>query len=71
MTKSSGLPIGRYYQMEGRQLWLDRAGEGGPTVVMLPAAGMVGLDYLNIHQAISCRTTSVIYDRAGTAGAIR
>ncbi|MGP4040921.1 alpha/beta fold hydrolase [Gracilibacillus sp. D59] len=42
------------------------SGTGSPTVVFLPAAGMVGLDYLNIHNKISQRTTSVIYDRAGT-----
>lgn len=62
----NGLQIGRFYNVEERQLLLDCAGDGGPAVVFLPAAGMVGLDYLNIHNQISQRTTSVIYDRAGT-----
>ncbi|MGP4081524.1 alpha/beta fold hydrolase [Pseudalkalibacillus sp. R45] len=60
------VPIGRFYNLEGRNLFLDRSGAGSPAVVFIPAAGMVGLDYLNIHNKISQRTTSVIYDRAGT-----
>ncbi|MFZ4453759.1 alpha/beta fold hydrolase [Salibacterium aidingense] len=64
--KLSGPPIGRYYDVEERRLFLDCSGTGSPSVVFLPAAGMVGLDYLNIHNKISQRTTSVIYDRAGT-----
>jgi pimeloyl-ACP methyl ester carboxylesterase len=62
----SGSPIGSLYNVEGRHLLLDCSGTGSPTVVFIPAAGMVGLDYLNIHNKISQRTTSVIYDRAGT-----
>ncbi|MFD1412953.1 alpha/beta fold hydrolase [Oceanobacillus jeddahense] len=54
------------YNIDGRRLLLNKAGSGGPAVVFLPAAGMVGLDYLNIHHSISEHTTSVIYDRAGT-----
>jgi pimeloyl-ACP methyl ester carboxylesterase len=52
--------------VEERQLLLDYSGSGSPAVVFLPAAGMVGLDYLNIHNKISQHATSVIYDRAGT-----
>lgn len=37
-----------------------------PSVVFLPGAGLVGLDFLNIHDRISAVTTSVLYDRAGT-----
>src|SRR5690625_4935126 len=59
-------PIGSVYNVEERHLLLDCSGTGSPTVVFLPAAGMVGLDYLNIHSKVSKRTTSVIYDRAGT-----
>lgn len=62
----NGSPIGSLYNVEERHLLLDCAGTGSPAVVFLPAAGMVGLDYLNIHNIISKRTTSVIYDRAGT-----
>lgn len=58
--------MGTVHNVEERQLFLDCSGTGSPTVVFLPAAGMVGLDYLNIHHIISQRTASVIYDRAGT-----
>jgi pimeloyl-ACP methyl ester carboxylesterase len=59
-------PLGRRYAVDDRQLLLHRSGEGGPAVVFLPGAGLVGLDYLNLHTEISRFTTSVIYDRAGT-----
>jgi len=60
------VPIGRLYEVEGRRLLLHHSGEGSPSVVLLPGAGTVGLDYLNIHNEVSAFTTSVIYDRAGT-----
>jgi pimeloyl-ACP methyl ester carboxylesterase len=66
MSSANGPPIGSYYNVEERQLLLDCAGTGSPSIVFLPAAGMVGLDYYNIHTKVSQRTTSVIYDRAGT-----
>lgn len=59
-------PIGSFYNVEGRRLLLDHLGSGSPAVVFIPAAGMVGLDYLNLHHKISKDTTSVIYDRLGT-----
>lgn len=65
-SPGSESPIGSFYNVEGRRLLLDYSGTGSPAVVIIPAAGMVGLDYLNIHRTISQRTTSVIYDRAGT-----
>jgi pimeloyl-ACP methyl ester carboxylesterase len=59
-------PRGRLYDVEGRRLLLHRSGTGGPVVVFAPGAGLIGLDYLNIHDQISQFTTSVLYDRAGT-----
>src|SRR5262249_29483257 len=59
-------PIGRLYDVEGRQLLLHHSGTGGPAVVFAPGAGLTGLGYLNIHDRISQFTTSVLYDRAGT-----
>lgn len=59
-------PIGRLVEVEGRRLLLDEAGTGSPAVVILPGAGLVGVDYLNIHREVSGFTRSVIYDRAGT-----
>ncbi|MFD6279792.1 alpha/beta fold hydrolase [Streptomyces sp. NPDC060209] len=62
----SGPPLGRLYGVSGRSLALHRSGTGGPSVVFLPGAGLVGLDYLNIHNRTADATTSVLYDRAGT-----
>src|SRR5580692_7240056 len=59
---------GRRYKIAGRRLLLHRSGEGGPAVVFLPGAGLIGLDFMNIHHEVSRFTTSVIYDRAGTGG---
>jgi pimeloyl-ACP methyl ester carboxylesterase len=59
-------PVGQLYTVEGRHLALHRSGSGGPSVVFLPGAGLVGLDFLNIHDQLSQFTTSVLYDRGGT-----
>jgi pimeloyl-ACP methyl ester carboxylesterase len=59
-------PRGRPYAVGGRRLMLHRSGTGGPAVVLLPGSGMVGLDYLNLHERLAGLTTSVLYDRAGT-----
>jgi pimeloyl-ACP methyl ester carboxylesterase len=59
-------PLGRRYDIRGRRIMLHRSGTGGPAVVILPGAGLVGLDFLNLHHRIAERTTSVLYDRAGT-----
>jgi pimeloyl-ACP methyl ester carboxylesterase len=59
-------PIGRLYDVEGRHLLLHHSGTGGPAVVFAPGAGLIGLDYLDIHDQVSQFTTSVLYDRAGT-----
>ncbi len=59
-------PLGQFYDVDGRRLLLHRSGTGGPVVVFAPGAGLVGLDYLNIHDAVSEFTTSVLYDRAAT-----
>ncbi|GAA2727537.1 alpha/beta hydrolase [Actinocorallia aurantiaca] len=59
-------PLGRRYDVKGRRLFLHRSGTGGPSVVFLPGAGLVGLDFWNIHERAAQFTTSVLYDRAGT-----
>lgn len=52
------------YAAGDRSLWLDRDPDGaGPTVVFLPGAGLVGLDF---RAAQRRSTPAVIYDRAGT-----
>jgi pimeloyl-ACP methyl ester carboxylesterase len=59
-------PLGRLYEVAGRRLSLHRSGSGGPSVVWLPGAGLVGLDFLNVHDRAAELTTSVLYDRGGT-----
>ncbi|MGC7100900.1 alpha/beta fold hydrolase [Amycolatopsis lurida] len=59
-------PLGRHHKVDGRRLALHRAGEGGPAVVFLPGAGLVGLEFLNVHERAAEVTTSVLYDRGGT-----
>jgi pimeloyl-ACP methyl ester carboxylesterase len=59
-------PMGHLADVDGRRLWMDRAGAGRPTVVFLPGAGSVALDFLLVHQRVAEMTTSVLYDRAGT-----
>ncbi len=66
-TVASGTPpLGQHHEVRGRRLWLHRAGGGSPSVVFLPGAGAVGLDYWNVHRRVAEFTTSVLYDRAGT-----
>lgn len=59
-------PLGRLYDVGARRLLLHRAGDGGPAVVFLPGARLVGLDFLNIQDRAAELTTSVLYDRGGT-----
>lgn len=59
-------PIGHRYEVDGTKLWAHISGSGEPSIVFLPGSGMVGLDYLNIHDQVSEFSTSVLYDRAGT-----
>jgi pimeloyl-ACP methyl ester carboxylesterase len=65
-TTAGTPPLGRYHDVAGRRLLLHRSGSGSPAVVFLPGGGAVGLDYLNVQQRAAERTTSVLYDRAGT-----
>ncbi|MBV9843695.1 MAG: alpha/beta hydrolase [Kutzneria sp.] len=59
-------PRGQFYEVDGRRLWLHRAGEGGPAVVFLPGGSAIGLHHLNVADRTSQFTTSVLYDRGGT-----
>jgi pimeloyl-ACP methyl ester carboxylesterase len=61
-------PLGRLYHVDGRQLMLHRSDAvhgSGPTAVFLGGVGLMGLDYLNIHDRVAELTGSVLYDRAG------
>ena len=59
-------PLGSRYDVAGRHLALHRSGNGGPAVVLLPGAGMVGLGLLNVQELAAAHTTSIVYDRGGT-----
>lgn len=64
-AKSDAPPIGGFVEAGGRRFALHRAGEGGPSVVFLPGAGLIGLDFLNVQAMAAGFATSVIYDRGG------
>ena len=59
-------PMGGRLLVGDRQLFVHCSGAGGPAVVILPGAGAMALDYLNIHEEAARLTTSILYDRAGT-----
>ena len=57
---------GELIDVEGRRIFADRAGSGAPTIVFLPGAGLVGLDFLIIRDRAAALSTTLIYDRGGT-----
>ena len=59
-------PIGGFQEIHGRRVFVHRSGGGGPAVVVLPGAGMVGLDYFLVQQQVSQFSAAVVYDRGGT-----
>lgn len=59
-------PVGSRIDIEGRGIWVDRAGEGRPAVVFVPGAGSFGLDFALVQERVSKFATAVVYDRAGT-----
>jgi len=59
-------PVGVHYEVEGRRIFVHKAGSGRPAIVFLPGAGAMGLSYYNIHVKAAELSTSVVYDRAGT-----
>jgi pimeloyl-ACP methyl ester carboxylesterase len=59
-------PLGGFIEVNGHPLWFLHSGDGGPATVFVPGAGSFGLDFLLAHQFVSKKTTSLLYDRAGT-----
>ncbi|WP_432933863.1 hypothetical protein ACQPZZ_19095 [Microbispora sp. CA-135349] len=49
-SETAAPPLGRLHEVGERRLMLHRSGSGGPSVVFLPGAGLVGLDFLNVHE---------------------
>ena len=63
---SSSPPVGGFQEIRGRRVFVHRSGSGGPPVVLLPGAGLTGLDYFLVQDGVSRFTTAVGYDRGGT-----
>lgn len=59
-------PAGERLEVDGRSVFLEMSGSGGPTIVFLPGAGLVGLDFLKVRERAAALSTSLIYDRCGT-----
>jgi pimeloyl-ACP methyl ester carboxylesterase len=59
-------PVGSFIRLGTSSLFIDDRGDGPPAIVMLPGAGLTGLDYLPIHRRAAETNRSVVYDRAGT-----
>lgn len=59
-------PIGNHADVGGSPIYHLVRGSGAPTVVLLPGAGGMGLDYLNLFDRAAALSTAVLYDRAGT-----
>ena len=59
-------PTGGFQEIDGRRVFVHRAGSGGPAAVFFPGASEVGLDFFLVQQQVSRFTAAVLYDRGGT-----
>lgn len=57
---------GRFVTIDGVEVWAQVAGSGDATVVFLPGAGSVGLEFSGLCGELGSDLTTVLYDRAGT-----
>jgi pimeloyl-ACP methyl ester carboxylesterase len=60
-------PPGRLVDVGGYRLHIMSAGRGTPAVVVIPAMGSPGSEWLGVQEAISQETEVCLYDRAGLA----
>jgi pimeloyl-ACP methyl ester carboxylesterase len=58
-------PPGRLVDIGGHRLHIRCAGEGTPTVVIIPALGGDVADWLTVQDALALCTAVCVYDRAG------
>jgi pimeloyl-ACP methyl ester carboxylesterase len=58
-------PPGRLVEVGGRRLHLWLAGAGAPSVVVVPALGSPGLEWVRIQRQLVPDIAVVLYDRAG------
>lgn len=66
MRMVESAPVGDFVEVKSRRLWYLYAGTSRPAAVFLPGAGSFGLDFFLVHERLSVRTGSLLYDRAGT-----
>lgn len=66
MSVDSGPPRGRFVEVNGLRLLVHSEGAGAPTVVLLPGAGLSGLDYWRLQTDVGRSLLAISYDRAGT-----
>lgn len=52
--------------IDGVEIWTQVSGAGSPTVVFVPGAGSVGLEFSGLSEELGSDLTTVLYDRAGT-----
>lgn len=76
---SEALQIGRLVDVNGHRLWCtnnavtehnDDSHDSHPSVVVLPGAGLVGLDYWPVFDRLRGRVRPLLYDRRGTGWSI-
>jgi pimeloyl-ACP methyl ester carboxylesterase len=58
-------PPGRLVEVASRRVHVWLAGDGLPTVVVVPALGSPGLEWARVQRALAPEITVVLYDRAG------
>jgi hypothetical protein len=58
-------PPGRLVDVGGYRLHIMSAGQGTPAVVVIPALGDVGSEWLDVQRAVAQETEVCLYDRAG------
>lgn len=58
-------PPGRLVDIGGRRLHLLEAGEGSPTVVIVPALGSNVLEWIHVQRELADISRVTVYDRAG------
>lgn len=58
-------PPGRLVDVDGCRLHIRCAGQGTPSVVVIPALGASSESWLGVQQQVAAHTTACVYDRAG------
>jgi pimeloyl-ACP methyl ester carboxylesterase len=58
-------PPGRLVEVAGRRVHVWLAGNGVPTVVVVPALGSLGLEWARVQRSLVPEIAVVLYDRAG------